>query len=698
MNKSTMKKGGKSVWRGAKKGISGAKNVAQGVDNKDLPKVVKGVKLIGQAIKDTAKGTKDIAVGIFNDPNWWKGRTTPYLAVNPSRPMDPSDLDALSEMGTRLGVGHLSSLEVNFNDIFSSPVLLSATSQMFQTIRNNLRSNLQYSLEDLQNYLKLVTNIMIEVKMVERTLGWHNYARSDIPEFHEAWVVYPIPTDIGRVNYTFRSNTGDAYPEAISRVDILKSSVRQLAIPRKLGEFISWLYGSVFTDPDTYNPQVYYVDATKVSLYLDPEDDTLTTFDPRDQSIQQIINQCAAILSKYGALIADLGRISTIYPDAIGLVDFITPSEYKSTMLYDQEFINFLINGYTLNATDGMKKSDFFRIDILENVLDDPGHTAAITNGMGAILSSQQFKAISVVAQDYYIMAGTTNMPRNVSQTTSNQVFGSINAYTAADGLWIIRTTTSVMNKFSMSLTNASSSVTVDLSHKVTWATPSSGTLLLQDLITNNFEGAGPFAGRPSILNVKAKVLEGNVSTGFMDAYFESRLTVNYDKSYSFDNPQVVFYVNGTKSHAMPITTTPVLTILNTGWSAWQDWTFQVTITGNFPISNKAVISMFELSSTILPTASPAYMVRFTYSNADALYSVEFTSLASTCAWLTQMYDYHIPYVVRDSIHGGSSAPLTINLTGPVYLLKECYISVVYNVQELEAVVQQLYYNLIAIE
>lgn len=698
MNKSTIKKGGKSVWRGAKKGISGTKIVAQGVDNKSLPQVVRGAKLIGQAIKDTAKGTKDIAVGIFNDPNWWKGRTTPYLAVNPSRPMDPSDLDALSEMGPRLGVGHLSSLEVNFNDIFSSPVLLSATSQMFQTIRNNLRSNLQYSLEDLQNYLKLVTNIMIEVKMVERTLGWHNYARSDIPEFHDAWVVYPIPTDTGRVNYAFRSNTGDDYPEAISKVDILKSSVQQLAIPRKLGEFISWLYGSVFTDPETYNPQVYYVDATKVSLYLDPDDTTITTFDPRDQSIQQIIDQCAAILAKYGALIADLGRISTIYPDAIGLVDFITPSEYKSIMLYDQEFINFLINGYTLNATEGMKKSDFFRIDILENVLDDPGHTAAITNGMGAILSSQQFKAISVVAQNYYIMAGTTNMPRNVSRKTTNQVFGSINAYTAADGLWVIRTTTSVMNKFNMSLTNAASQVKVDLSNKVTWTTPSSGTLLLQSLTTNSFDGAGPFAGRPSILNVKTKVLEGNVSTGFMDAYFETKLTVNYNKTYEFDNPQVVFYVNGTKAYTMAVTTTPILTILNTGWSAWQDWTFKVTIAGDFPVSNSVVISMFEISSTVLPTASPAYMIGFSYFNEEAMYSIEFTGLATTCAWLTQMYDYHIPYIVCDSVQGGSSAPLTIDLYGPTYLLKECYISVIYNVQELEAVVQQLYYNLIAIE
>ena len=698
MNKSTIKKGGKSVWRGAKKGISGTKNMAQGVDNKNLLQVVKGAKLIGQAIKDTAKGTKDMVVGIFNDPSWWKGRTTPYLAVNPSRPMDPADLEALSGMGTRLGVGHLSSLEVNFNDIFSSPVLLSATSQMFQTIRNNLRSNLQYSLEDLQNYLKLVTNIMIEVKMVERTLGWHNYARPDIPEFHDAWVVYPIPTDTGRVNYTFRSNTGDAYPDAISRIDILKSSVRQLAIPRKLGEFISWLYGSVFTDPETYNPQVYYVDATKVSLYLNPDDDTITTFDPRGQSIQQIINQCAAILAKYGALIADLGRISTIYPDAIGLVDFITPSEYKSVMLYDQEFINFLINGYTLNATEGMKKSDFFRIDILENVLDDPGHTAAITNGMGAVLSSLQFKAISVVAQDYYIMAGTTNMPRNVSQKTTNQVFGTINAYTAADGLWVIRTTTSVMNRFSMSVTSASSSVKVDLSNKVAWTTPSSGTLLLQSLTTNNFEGAGPFAGRPSILNVKAKVLEGTVSTGFLDAYLETRLTVNYDKTYSFDNPQVVFYVNGTRSYTMPVTTTPSLTIVNTGWSAWQDWTFNITIVGEFPVSDKTVISMFEISSKVLPTASPAYMVGFSYSNTEATYSVEFTNLASTCAWLTQMYDYHIPYIVRDNVQGGSSAPININLYGPAYLLKECYISVIYNVQELEAVVQQLYYNLIAIE
>lgn len=707
MNKTRVKQGYRKAVKGAKDGIKGAKDIAQAA--KSLPKkpitsvrkLNTGLSLIGQAVKGTTEGIKDVAVGIFNDPNWWKGSVKPYLAINPSRPMNPSDLKDISNVGTRLGVGHLSSLEVNFNDIFSSPVLLSATSQMFQTIRNNLRSNLQYTLEDLQTYLKLVTNIMIETKMVERTLGWHNYARSDIPEFHEAWVAYPIPTDWGRVNYSQRANTGDQFTEAISRVDILKSSVQQLPIPKRLGEFLAWLYGTVFTDPDSYNPQVYYVDATQVSLYLEPTDDTISTFDPRSVTVQQIIDQTAALLSKYGALIADLKRITDAYPDSIGLVDFITPEMYKQVMLCDQEFVNFVINAYTGDVSQGMQDSDFFRIDILESILDDPGHIAAVTNGMGAILASSQFKAISVIAQNYYFMAGTTNMPRNITQTSTNQVFGSISAYTQAEGLWIVRTNTSAMTKFTMSLTPTSSSTTVRLSSKVVWSQPTTGTLGFANTYSENVSKPGPFAGRPTSWSVKALVLQGRVVAGELAAYIESdKVTVNYDESITISSPKITFYLNGSLYDAYAIANDKIsCQIVNKGWSAWQNWTFRFTLNVTLAeVKTSAVMGMFAISSTVLPVASPASGVSFSYGSSGALYTIDYEGLATTCAWLTQMFDYHIPYVIQDTVSGGNQAPLTIQLFGPSELLKECYVSAIYNKKELAAVVQQLYYNLIAIE
>lgn len=707
MNKTRVKQGYRKAVKGANKGIKGAKGVVQASKSlaekpiTSMRQVKTGLSLIGQAVKDTASGIKDVAVGIFNDPNWWKGSVKPYLAINPSRPMNPSDLEDISKVGTRLGVGHLSSLEVNFNDIFSSPVLLSATSQMFQTIRNNLRSNLQYTLEDLQIYLKLVTNIMIETKMVERTLGWHNYTRSDIPEFHEAWVAYPVPTDWGRVNYSQRANTGDQFSEAISRVDILKSSVQQLPIPKRLGEFLAWLYGTVFTDPDSYNPQVYYVDATQVSLYLEPTDDTLTTFDPRSVTVQQIINQTAALLSKYGALIADLKRITDSYPDSIGLVDFVTPDMYKHIMLYDQEFVNFVINAYTGDASQGMKDSDFFRIDILQDILDDPGHIAAVTNGMGAILASNQFKAISVIAQNYYFMAGTTNMPRNIFKTSSNQVFGSISAYTQAEGLWVVRTNTSAMTRFTMSLTPTSSDTTVRLSSKVVWNTPSTGTLGFTNVYSENISEPGPFAGRATSWPAKALVLQGQVATGNLTAYIESdKVTVNYDESITIASPKLVFYINGNLANTYTIANDKIsCQIVNKGWSAWQNWTFRFILNGTFTeFTATPIIDMFAISSTVLPVASPASGVYFSFGTSGSLYTINYEGLATTCAWLTQMFDYHIPYVIQDNISGAGQAPVTIQLFGPVELLKECYISAIYNKKELAAVVQQLYYNLIAIE
>lgn len=711
MDRQKIKKGYKKVTQAANKGGKGAMKIAGSIKPPagivgaitNVSNAAKGIKLIGQAIKDTAKGSVEIAKGIFNDPNWWNKPITPYLAVNASRPMNPSDLYSISSEGTSLGVGHMSVLEVNFNNIFTSPVMTAAINKMFQSIRDNLRSNLQYTVEDLTNYLQLVTMITIETKMIERSIGWNSYSRSDIPEFHDVWVTYPVPSDVGRVNLAPRANLGDGLAAAISRVDILKSSVNQLPIPVKLGEFLSWLYGSVFTDEDSYNPQVYYVDATKVDVYLTADDTTTTSVNPRNTTVEQLIDQIGAVLSKYGALVADLKRVNEDINHSIGLVDFVKPDQYRPIMLMDHEFINFVINGYTFSPTAGFKQPLFFRMDIIDKVMDDPGHIAATTNGMGAILASSAFQAISVIAQNFYFQAGNAVMPRNLQITTSNQVLGNAQAFTAANGLWAARLTSAASDSIKWSQSGNTQNYTYTLAAKSSNDTVAPGSLSFRTLFkTSTFKMPAPTPLVPvNMSNVSAVLLSGTTSAGDTKVLLVvETLKYTVTGAVTITNPRLRLTVNGVAQGTDQDIPDGIVGLSLQGGlplpTARWDVAFTINnyTTGQWPL----VARLFYSTSTVLPVDGPASSVVYSVTATSTTYVFTYEGMGRLSAWVTQMFDYHIPFISDFIVRGASGSPLTVSIDGETMLLKECYNSVIYNKLELEAVVQQLYYNLLSIE
>ena len=711
MDRQKIKKGYKKVTQAAQKGSKGASETAGSIKPpaglggaiNNVSKAAKGIKLIGQAIKDTAKGSVEIAKGIFNDPNWWNKPITPYLAVNASRPMNPSDLYSISSEGTSLGVGHMSVLEVNFNNIFTSPVMAAAINKMFQSIRDNLRSNLQYTIDDLTNYLQLVTMITIETKMIERSIGWNSYSRSDIPEFHDVWVTYPVPSDVGRVNLAPRANLGDGLAAAISRVDILKSSVNQLPIPVKLGEFLSWLYGSVFTDEDSYNPQVYYVDATKVDVYLKADDTTTTSVNPRDITVEQLIDQVGAVLSKYGALVADLKRVNEDINHSIGLVDFVKPDQYRPIMLMDHEFINFVINGYTFSPTAGFKQPLFFRMDIVDKVMDDPGHIAATTNGMGAILASSAFQAISVIAQNFYFQAGNAVMPRNLQITTSSQVLGNAQAFTVANGLWAARLTSAASDSIKWSQSDNTQNYYYTLAAKSSSDTVSTGSLNFRTLFkTSTFKIPAPTPLVPvNMSNVSAVLLSGTTSAGDTKVLIVvETLKYTVNGTVTITNPRLRLTVNGiAQGTDQPIQDGVIGLSLQGGLPLpTARWDVAFTI-NNYTTGQWAnVARLFYSSSTVLPVDGPASSVVYSVTATSTTYVFTYEGMGRLSAWVTQMFDYHIPFISDFIVRGASGSPLTVSIDGETMLLKECYNSVIYNKLELEAVVQQLYFNLLSIE
>ena len=711
MDRQKIKKGYKKVTQAAKTGGKGAMEVASSIKPPagvvgavtNISKAAKGIKLIGQAIRDTAKGSKEIAKGIFNDPNWWNTPITPYLAVNASRPMNPSDLFSISSEGTSLGVGHMSVLEVNFNNIFTSPVMAAAINQMFQSIRDNLRSNLQYTLTDLTNYLQLVTMITIETKMIERSIGWNSYSRPDIPEFHDVWVTYPVPSDVGRVNLAPRANLGDELATAISRVDILKSSVNQLPIPIKLGEFLSWLYGSVFTDEDVYNPQVYYVDATNVDVYLKADDTTTTSVNPRDITVEQLIDQVGAVLSKYGALVADLKRVNEDINHSIGLVDFVKPEHYRPVMLIDHEFINFVINGYTFSPTAGFKQPLFFRMDILDKVTDDPGHIAATTNGMGAILASSAFQAISVIAQNFYFQAGNAVMPRNLQIASTNQVLGNAQAFTVANGLWAARLTSAASDSIKWSQSGDTQNFTYTLAAKSTTDTVSAGSLSFRTLFkTSTFKMPAPTPLVPvNMSNVSAVLLSGRTASGDTQLLIVAEnLQYTVNGKVTITNPRLRLVINDVaQGKDQPIQDGVVGLSLQGGLPLpTARWDVAFTINNYTTGQWQDVARIFYSSSTVLPINGPASSVVYSVTASSTTYVLTYEGMGRLSAWVTQMFDYHIPFVSDFTIRGASGSPLTVSIDGETMLLKECYNSVIYNKLELEAVVQQLYYNLLSVK
>lgn len=350
-------------------------------------KVVKGVSTAANVAGAVISGIK-IIKGLFNDPKWYAYRgQMSKLAANKIRPFDSVNAKDIGQAGVPktpgMGVTHVIYNNVLFQDaVFSSEAFELATAEAFRIIRENLRSNLPYDLTHFRNFVASVLTLTAAAKSVERTLGWYSAVRSDIPELHDAITHAPINyLEKGKVTpseITIMSETG--YPEAINAYGILRDYLRQISVPKKFVEYISWWVGSVFIDQAQPNPQMYINLLRDVPLYtLDNSGKrvTVTHFDVVTSSVQELIDEAKSILHDFGVVNADLIK-SGLY----GMIDIADMATYQPVAIDDAEFFNVLINTYTQKRSDGptnnMMSLEYARIDMLPQLDEETGIGAAL--------------------------------------------------------------------------------------------------------------------------------------------------------------------------------------------------------------------------------------------------------------------------------------------------------------------------------
>lgn len=439
MSKKSAKQKRKEGWQEAKQGINDFVDVGKN-DTTTASVGSKGVEVrktqkgslpyrAKEKIKAIAKIVKGVTKGIFNSPDWWKYQGTLSIpAYNANRPYDPNNTNSLLGEGKiepNVGVGHIIKVNTKYNDSFiQSDEFILAANEAFKNIRLVLRSNLPYDFTEYCNYLRVVLALMVKCKSVERLLGWYTITRADIPELHDAITsVAGNINEMGRINPSIISMIdGDNYAKTLNLYKQLQATCRLINIPKKFAEFISWIFGSTFTDQRAVNPQIYINELRSCPVYTGSTPsraESIMDWDISTGSIQDLIDEAISIISNFGLINADAEKI----PDMYGKIELMNVNygEYKEEYLIDDEYFSILINNYTLDRNSGKMKSlmnpEYVRVDVFESLKES--NLVGVVNALGQWAGKTL--PVTFVSQSLYL----THTPGNNLRSSGTFQFNS---------------------------------------------------------------------------------------------------------------------------------------------------------------------------------------------------------------------------------------------------------------------------------
>lgn len=356
------------------------KGTANAVTN-TIPKVVQG----------GVKAAKGLIKGIFNDPSFYNAWVNPMLAMNENRPVETQDLLRLSNLTTGMGVPYIIDTNFKFIDLTDNRAFNFACDKVYELIRNNLKSNLPYKVQEVRDYLISVIPIAIYAAELERSLTWYNFSDPKKPNLRKAFgkFVPGVGAGFGNCSNISVCNDPDLYAYAVTRLNTLNELLANIRIPERLGKFIKHYFSNVFADETGSNRQFYRVNVLSVPV-IDYDNSTSYTVNPLDINIDNLIDIVESIRSRFGLVIADIGKfdiLPTISPIVQG----------NPTAIVDASLFNVLINAYStldfntdqanpINGCIGNLYNDYVRIDFQDSLPQESKIDALI--GMGAILAS----------------------------------------------------------------------------------------------------------------------------------------------------------------------------------------------------------------------------------------------------------------------------------------------------------------------
>lgn len=639
---------------------------------------------------------KGLLKGIFNDPSWRNAYGfDPMLVVNKDRPFTPKALKQLSNNAFDLGVGHIIDTNFKWPDWSQDESFILAVTEAFREIRLDLKSNLNYNLEDYKCYLLNSISIMIMSAQLERNIGWTKYINATIPSLYTLMRKYINENNQAGINIVSDIQYLDEehYATTLTRQKILSTIISQLRIPARLQDFIHWIAGTVFFDQGAPNMQIYRTWISDIPVYkiVNGVCTKVASFGTADYNVDTLISFVTEILQIYGIMNADITKTGTY-----ATMNHIEYESYTPRPLCDFEYFNMLVNAWTKDAAYAAKHNGFFRVDLMQELNDkqNPG----ISYGLGGIVPVSLSTPIQVVNQGLILEADSQMLAPIGINTLS---YNATTTYSSSDSIWKLSGTNNLLglvitSRVTREVVFKSEVANVATSDSFQWKPGSmlqgsisstSGTFNLTDSIS--FEWLPNVQGYQTIDLVTS--LENKYKIVFRYSPASAELgTVNpsgtYTKAVDLDlgtdyqttdlklNPDGSKYVVSVK-FLNKIQTTTVSTCLS------------------------AMVNLFTTRTLIAVNAFES--VNLMYMRSAVKSNTIKMDRAHIVEYFIENVDYHIPVLYSESyqvyVTSSGTNSNVINVTTPTRILKECYVPVIYNETEAQTLLYQIYASLLRI-
>lgn len=671
--------------RDLESGAKAAKEGKPGMDfvNFTTQAVRNAVHEIPTNVKNVGKLLKGTFKGIFNHPDWYKYKGTLSIpAHNILRPFGQTSLRPVQKkdwyvsrtnkvVGSGAGVTHVCQIAVKFNDMRDDDSFKLAMIEAFRSIRLDLKSNLPYKQSAYDNYVTMACSIYVKAKAIEKMLGWYNYTRADIPEFSRATQYIPENyLEQGVVTpKAINMLVGDNYARTLNDFKKLKSIINNIAIPRKLAEYLSWWVGSMFIDQAAPNPQIYTTILRSAPKYQATDvDNPLTieySWDMSNGGVDEVIEEAMNLLNVYGVLNADI-----IKTGRYGVMDVVLPENYNNIFLNDAEFFSILINSYTKQAGKSPEsfifKDDYIRVDALEDVNDV--NLVGMSNALAKWAGVNTL--CSIESQACYLQVDSTDdLPCGGATPIISGGGYSIICTNESDGAFI-QITPELQSTEDVKVTTSAITATMDVDAGIR---ASSAVIAAASGITFKISAGSHTIDRRSNSCVLVGWFNGSDYIYIGVKRGGTNLIIH---NYTTDTTLATLTYSGTISWVGSTVTftTGTATVAATYAAMAGD----TAIWNDFGASNASMVVSYAT------TATASSVVSLTN---DAVFS-----------WFTELVDYHMPIIKRRVIRVfHNDTKISDNLEVP-QLLKECYKPMIFNLADISVVLYWMYLGLFSMD
>lgn len=674
----------------------GAINILEGI--------AQGTKVAGKVVDNIAKTATTVATtikvikGLFNDPKWYAyhGEATRLIA-NDQRPFDSKNTAGIGQAdmpkAPGIGVTHVIYNNVVFQpEVFKSDAFMLATSEAFRIIREQLRSNLPYDVGHFRNFVASTITLAAAVKSIERLLGWYTAARSDIPELHDALTHAPVNyTEKGKVESVEVTMLSDSfYADTVNKYETLLNYVRQLCIPKKYMDYISWWVGCTFIDQSQPNPQIYINILRDIPLYTIDNGGqlvSLSKFDIVTSTIDVVLEQARTILDSFGVVNADVNK-SGLYGHMV--LDGL--DKYIQQAYDDKEFFNVLINTYQRHRLDELSTSlfddDYIRMDILTGLADP--------NAVGANLAATWWSGIAVPfavrSQAAYLTSNSSfQSPRSITGSTPLTETTSVNRYSQADGTGFFFQHTGVseeMETFGITTEATATRATVTPSNKFISL---AGIAITNAVITGTRTGVIQRPAREPYAYPLVSYTDGDGNKRFFNVLFtdkEGKFYIGCTDPYKADGTVVNF--TGTLPQFRLATN-------EQGYAVYEMyWVNGLHLETNAGVRTQ-LARLFKVGSVIYDTSVVSEGTFEYTSTANTVnYSIPWPYFD---ALFSSLVDYHIPIMCRHDIKVSDvNSNKVITFKGLPGLVKECYVPVALSYDTIKFSIYKMLLGLFSID